>query len=100
MIVERTSLTLAEAVELYQSILLTSRNLARRSRREYSDDICDLINFLADQGGINRPERVDRTHLEGYLAELDRRSVAASTGRRNVASIRSFFALLSSRGNI
>jgi site-specific recombinase XerD len=98
MAAESVSLNLSEALVLYQTQFLTSRNLAQRSRREYTDDISDLIEFLQDKCRIDRPDRIERVHLEGYLAELDCRGLAGSTRRRKVASIRSFFGFLQDRG--
>lgn len=94
MTTQAIALTLTESLDQYQSIFLTSRNLAQRSRKEYLTDLRDLVDFLTDRSGLHRPDQVSCNHLEGYLAELDRRGLAGSSRRRNVASIRSFFGFL------
>jgi site-specific recombinase XerD len=86
--------TLSEALQKYQEVYLTSRNLAQRTRSEYSHDIADLISFLQTKCAVDEPIQVERRHLEAYLAELDRRGFTGSTRRRKVASIRSFFSFL------
>ena len=88
------SLTLAQALEQYQAVFLASRKLAEPTRRAYVRDIQDLVRFLTEQGGISAPTDVNRTDLENYLAELDRRGLAGSTRQRRVFAIRSFFGYL------
>lgn len=92
-----TSLT--EALDLYQVEFLAARNLAPRTRVEYLNDLRDLVAFLATRG-IAGVSDVERTHLEAYLAELDRRELKGSSRRRKVASIRSFFGFLEEQGQI
>src|SRR5712691_632086 len=93
-----TPTALQEALIQYREIFLTARNLAPRSRREYATDIRDLVAYLQEQCGLTRPDQVDRTHLEGFLVELDRQGLAGSSRRRKVASICSFCAFLEDRG--
>src|SRR4051794_35207482 len=90
--------TLVGALELYRDLFLTSRNLAARTRHEYSADLQDLITFLDERCFIHSLSSVEKKHLEGYLAELDRRGFAGSTRRRKVASIRSLFWFLEEQG--
>lgn len=90
--------TLIDALDLYRARFLAARNLAERTRREYTRDLEDLIAYLGERCAIAAPERVERKHLEAYLAELDRRAYTGNTRRRKVASIRSFFAFLQDAG--
>lgn len=94
------SLTLAQALVEYRVSFLAARNLAPRTRREYSTDIQALITFLTDRCSLSSPIQVERKHLESYLAELDRRGLTGNTRRRKVASIRSLFAFLEDRGDL
>jgi site-specific recombinase XerD len=88
-----TPASLALALDQYARQFLAARNLAQRTRREYTTDISQLVDFLGGLG-IDKPERVARQQLEAYLAELDRRGLSGNTRRRKVAAIRSFFAFL------
>jgi len=88
-----TDLTLRDALEAYQTLYMPSRNLAERTRREYTNDLEDLVGFL-EKLGLKRIGQVDRRHLEAYQAELDRRGYAGSTRRRRTSSIRSLFDFL------
>lgn len=90
--------SLAIALEQYQSRFLAAHNLAARTRREYLNDIAGILRFLHDKCFINDAPRVTRAQLEGYLAELDRRVFQGSTRRRKVSSIRSFFGFLADQG--
>jgi site-specific recombinase XerD len=92
--------SLADALEQYRAVYMASRNLALRSRREYATDIQDLIGFLETRCFLYSPTRVERTHLEAYLAELDNRGFTGNTRRRKVAAIRSFFTYLFDAGAI
>src|SRR6266700_3708935 len=87
-------ISLREALKQYQEILLASRNLAPRTRTEYSNDLADLIEFLETRCFIFLAHRVERSHLESYFAELDRRGFTGNTRRRKYASLRSFFGYL------
>jgi hypothetical protein len=41
--------TLRQALAEYQSVYLPARNLAARTRRDYLDDLDDLVGFLEDK---------------------------------------------------
>ena len=86
-------LSLKEALELYQTIHMPSRNLAERTRVEYTNDLKDLIRFL-EKSGINQASQITIALFERYLAELDRRGQAGSTRKRKTSSVRSFLTFL------
>src|SRR4051812_47724071 len=90
--------SLTDCLAEYVGTFLTGRNLAARTRAEYANDLKDVLAFLAEKCFVFLPHRVERQHLEAYLAELDRRGFAGNTRRRKVASIRSFFTYLTERG--
>lgn len=90
--------TLQAALQQYQELYLASRNLAPRTRREYVNDLKDLIAFLGAKCGVAEAQQVEKRHLEEYLAELDRRGFTGATRRRKVASIRSLFGFLEDQG--
>src|SRR5918912_47 len=95
-----TTTSLAACLQLYETEFLAARNLAFRSRREYLNDLKDLLVYLTSVAGLSDPGAVSRRHLDGYLAELDRRGFSGATRRRKVASIRSFFSFLQDAGVI
>src|SRR5918912_442218 len=97
---QTTTTSLTTALQLYETEFLAARNLAFRSRREYLNDLKDLLVYLTSVAGVSDPALVSRRHLDGYLAELDRRGFSGATRRRKVASIRSFFAFLQDAGMI
>ena len=89
--------TLKQALDQFRTICLPSRNFAIRTRREYSSDLADLLRFLSAIG-ISRIGEVSLSHLEGYLAEPDRRGYAGSTRKRRTVTIRAFFGFLQRTG--
>jgi integrase/recombinase XerD len=66
-------------------------------RQEYSSDLADLLRYL-ETINIRMVRDVGLSHLEGYLAELDRRGYAGSTRKRRTATIRAFFSFLQRTG--
>ena len=96
----QTTQSLSDVLQLYETEFLAARNLAFRSRREYLNDLTDLLVHLTNVSGVADPVAVSRRHLDGYLADLDRRGFSGATRRRKVASIRSFFGFLQDAGVI
>ena len=85
--------TLEEALARYARVYMPSRNFSPKTRINYHNDLTDLIRFLAGHG-IRRLDRVTKTHLEGYLAELDVRGYAGTSRKRKTYAIKSLFAFL------
>jgi integrase/recombinase XerD len=88
---------LTAAFAEYRAVFLAGRDLAKRTRTEYSRDVADLIRFLKGACGLSSPSQVEKHHLALYLTELDRRLYASETRRRRVAVIRSFCRFLLER---
>jgi site-specific recombinase XerD len=90
--------SLSDCFERYVEWLETTRRYAERSRREYRDDVSGVIQYLEERCRIRSVTMVQRRHLGGYLAHCSASGHAASTRRRSVAAIRSFFAFLVQEG--
>ncbi len=90
---------LKDPLEAFDAVHMASRNLAERTRREYMNDLTDLVAFL-EKLALKRISQVDRRRLEAYQADLDRRGYAGSTRRRRTSSIRSLFGFLKRDGHI
>ncbi len=82
--------TLTHALALFESVGMPARNLAVRTRREYSRDLRDLLSYL-EHDGTTLLDGVRPRDLEGYLAELDRRGLQGSTRNRKVHTLKTFF---------
>ncbi|WP_448620066.1 tyrosine-type recombinase/integrase [Geodermatophilus sp. URMC 65] len=91
-------LTFSDALTAYSETRLASRNYARRTRREYLTDLRQLGEYLA-LVGVTTIDAVQRRHLEGFLAQLDRQVLTNTTRRRKLAVIRSFFQFLEQAGH-
>jgi len=90
--------SLSDCFDRYTEWLATTRRYVERSRREYRDDVADVIQYLQERCRIRSVTMVQRRHLAGYLAHCRALGHAASTRRRSVAAIRSFFAFLVQEG--
>ncbi len=82
--------TLTQALALFETVGMPARNLALRTRREYTRDLRDLLSYLEHQG-TTRIDEVRPRDLEGYVAELDRRGLLGSTRNRKVHTLKTFF---------
>lgn len=91
---------LSQALEDYTATHMAFRNMAPRTRVEYRRDLADLIHFLQSQCHLREPASVELSHLERYLAELDRRGLSGASRRRKTAAIRSFFGFMEAHGHI
>lgn len=92
--------SLGDCFERYTEWLETTRRFAERSKREYRDDVAGVVEYLEDRCRIRSAAMVQRRHLAGYLAHCVALGHVASTRRRSVAAIRSFFAFLVSDGTL
>src|SRR5215207_4461799 len=97
---EPPTLSLSDALALYQAEHLRARNFAPETRRKYTGDLAELVAHLTERLGVARVRDVERRHLENFLATLDHRGLKGTSRRRKVASIKSFFAFLAAHGYV
>ena len=86
-------ITLRQALDEFKTVYMPARNLATRTREEYSNDLAALINFL-EQEGIHNTGEIIITSIDRYLAKLDERGFSGSTRKRKAITFRSFLAFL------
>lgn len=91
--------TVREAVALYETIGMPSRNLSSRTRVEYSRDLADLARFL-ESHGARLLASVSLIHLQGYQAWMDRSGLVTATRRRKTQTVKGFFRFLHGNGFI
>ena len=84
----------------YDRTYMALRNFATATRRGYASDLRLFIRYLTEESGVNAVRAVERTHVHGYFAELDRRGRAGATRARNLAAVKSFFCYLEDAGII
>jgi integrase/recombinase XerC len=82
------------AIQDFDVYLRVERNLSPHTRRAYLSD----VRQLASECGVPF-EEVSATELRSWLAELHRRTSAATQGRK-LASVRSFFRYLLREGRV
>jgi site-specific recombinase XerD len=86
--------SLQQALARYTDWLATTRRYTERSKREYLDDVSDLVKWLETRCRIRSVTTVQREHLTAFLAHCAVAGHASSTRRRSVAAVRAFFAFL------
>jgi site-specific recombinase XerD len=91
--------TLLQALEEFKTIYLPARNYAARTRKEYANDLGELVEFL-ERVGISRVGDIALNHLERYLAQLDQKGYAGATRKRKTVAIRTFFSFLAQEGYV
>ncbi|MCH8876575.1 MAG: tyrosine-type recombinase/integrase [Chloroflexi bacterium] len=80
----------AKALEDYREGYMAARNLAPRTRVDYENDIVQFLEYLQETK-IKDLKNVERRHVMGYLAELDKKKLTGLTRRRKQVVIRGFF---------
>jgi site-specific recombinase XerD len=85
--------TLREALALFEAVGMGERRLSPRTRREYHNDLTDLLRFL-EKRRVIQVERVQLSYLEEYQAELVRRGLTPSSQQRKTYAIKTFFQFL------
>ena len=95
--VDAEQLTWDEAIRLFETVYMASRNLSVETRVHYKCDVTQLADFLTGQG-ITWPIRVQLSHLHHYMAHLDEKGYSGVSRRRKIASIRGFFGFLTAYG--
>ncbi len=91
------ALTFDEALERFATDYMGGRNFAPRSRQQYQADLIQAIAHFQTVG-LTRPDQVELRHLQGFLAEMDRRNLAGVTRRRKVSALKALFRFLSVMG--
>jgi integrase/recombinase XerD len=90
---------LQQALDEFKTVYLPARNYAFRARKEYANDLRELVEFL-EKIGISRVGDVALNHLERYLAYLDQKGYAGATRKRMTVAIRTFFSFLMQEGYV
>ncbi len=88
------TISLDESLKEYNEIFLSYRNDSFRTRKEYINDISDLIKFLKENYKIKSVDSIEKDHLQYYFAYLDKKGLKGVTRRRKAYSIKSFFRYL------
>lgn len=89
--------TVREAIGLFETVGMPSRNLSARTRAEYSRDLSELAAFL-DARGVTRLTSVSLAHLQAFQAWMDASGFVSSTRRRKTHTAKSFFRFLHDHG--
>jgi site-specific recombinase XerD len=86
-------ITLQQALVEFKTTYMPARNLAARTREEYSNDLKDFIGFLG-KSGVTRTGELSTYQVDRYLAKLDELGYSGSTRKRKAITFRSFLSFL------
>lgn len=86
-------ISLIQALEEFKSVYMPARNLATRTREEYTNDLTAFISFL-EKAGITKVGELATAQVDRYLARLDELGYSGSTRKRKAITFRSFLAFL------
>ncbi|MFZ5587606.1 MAG: site-specific tyrosine recombinase XerD [Thermodesulfobacteriota bacterium] len=90
---------LLPALEAYLGVLAAERGLAANTLEAYAEDLGELARYLAGQG-VAAWREVEALHLVGFLAEMARRGLSASTRARRLSAARGLLRHLLERGGL
>lgn len=80
-------------LDAYTAEHLPARNYTAATRAMYTAEVGFFLLFIAALG-LEELRQVQRRHVEAYLAQLDRDGYAATTRRRKLSAVKSFFTWL------
>ncbi len=83
--------------EHFQDYLRFDRGLSEQTVSAYSRDVGRLVQFVRGRGA-ERPHEVSHTDLREYVFHLNDVGLAASSIRRSISAVRSYFAFLLEEG--
>lgn len=86
-------ITLQQALDEFKTVYMPARNLAARTREEYSNDLKAFIHFL-EKAGVTRAGEISTFYIDRYLAKLDELGYSGSTRKRKAITFRSFLSFL------
>ena len=71
--------------------LSTERSLSKNSVEAYLRDINGLAAFAESELGGISPDKIERKHLQKYVAEVNKLGLSAATQGRILSGIRAFY---------
>src|SRR6266436_6313311 len=86
-------LALDQALNLFETVYMPSRNFSPKTRVSYKTDLIQLVDFLKSCG-ISKIQEIGLSQLRSFLADLDRKGLTGVSRGRKVASIRVLFDFL------
>ena len=84
-----------EFVRGFLAYLVVEKGYSEATVRSYGTDLEQFQDFLKSRKqSLERPNRVNRDHVRGFLAELHRRQISKTSMGRKLSSLRAYFKYL------
>ncbi|GAB7022400.1 tyrosine recombinase XerC [Salidesulfovibrio brasiliensis] len=91
----KTDSGLGELGTRFLEYLDAEKDYSPATLRSYGTDLTQFEEFLSGRKAtLERPEKVGKDHVRGFLAELHRRGVGKATVARKLSSLRAFYRFL------
>ena len=87
-----TGTSLKALVDEYLRVLANERGASAHTLRAYHRELTDFAGYVAKTFGASQtPDRIEHTHIRGYLGTLYDRGLSKASTARALAAIRSWF---------
>ena len=83
-----------EYITKFSNYLKGEKNVSPHTRKSYSADLNDFLNFLKKEKIPLKVKYIDHLTIRRFLASLQRRGLSHTTMARKLATLRSFFRFL------
>ncbi|KAA6465457.1 tyrosine recombinase XerC [Acidobacteria bacterium AB60] len=88
-------------VDAYLRVLANERGASAHTLRAYQRELGDFAVYItATYGASQTPDRIEHTHIRGYLGTLYDRGLSKASTARALAAIRSWFKWLARTGRV
>lgn len=90
---------MADDIKAFAGYLELERNASENTIASYVRDVTQFSQYLMEAEGIELPQG-ETEHIERYIAYMSRKGKSAASVARSVASLKSYYGYLQSRGVI
>jgi integrase/recombinase XerC len=85
----------------FLQMLAGERRASPHTLRAYRRELHDFVAFIAEKYGCDQTaDRIDHTHIRGYLGSLYDRGLSKASAARALAAVRSWFKWLARGGHV
>ena len=92
---------LGELVSGYLRVVANERAASPHTLRAYERELVSFTKYIAERYGQEHgPDRIEHTHIRGYLGTLYNRGLSKASTARALAAIRSWFKWLARTGHV
>ncbi|HJD74858.1 MAG TPA: tyrosine recombinase XerC [Bacteroides reticulotermitis] len=87
-------------IESFLDYLRYERNYSERTILAYGEDLCQLRNYVQEEGGEFNPAEVKSEQIRGWIVSLIDLGYTSTSVNRKLSSLRSFYRYLLKQGEV